>query len=219
MSDIVQRMSLAHIKLCEGQGAEMEWTIIFAGPDTSGRHADLRLENLSRIRGGPVRGIATVGRYCPYEEMIPAFCRHLGVGFPDPERLEGLAWRCAHQSDHRAGRDGVASHVAAGDGHQAASPEQRTILENVLKGDPDSPLQRLELLKLIFEQTDAFNQAEMLVEKSREARRETLADAVQPESLRHYLYFLIDTVLAPEEGAAEPENGPVLVSLSFPEES
>ena len=101
---------------------------------------------------------------------------------------------------------------------KAASPEQRTILENVLKGDPDSPLQRLELLKLIFEQTDAFNQAEMLVEKSRE-RAEALADAVQPESLRHYLYFLIDTVLAPEEGAAEPENGPVLVSLSFPEES
>ncbi|MCA8983639.1 MAG: polyprenyl synthetase family protein [Planctomycetaceae bacterium] len=219
VSDIVQRMSLAHIKLCEGQGAEMEWT----------NHPSLDLTPLDAMQIYALKtspafeaalyaGLRLSGDIAPYEEMIPAFCRHLGVGFQILNDLKD--WRGDVRNKVITGQDAMALRptLLLAMAIKAASPEQRTILENVLKGDPDSPLQRLELLKLIFEQTDAFNQAEMLVEKSRE-RAEALADAVQPESLRHYLYFLIDTVLAPEEGAAEPENGPVLVSLSFPEES
>ena len=98
---------------------------------------------------------------------------------------------------------------------QAANDEQKKTLENILKGIPESDTQRLEMLRTIFEQTDVFNQAELLVEKSRE-RAEALAESVQPASLQQFLYFLIDTVLAPEEDLppeiAQESN---LVSLSL----
>ena len=57
-----------------------------------------------------------------------------------------------------------------------------------------------------------FEKAQSLIEKSR-ARAETLADEVQPDSLRQLLYFLVDMVLAEESTEPAIAAGHTLVPL------
>jgi hypothetical protein len=65
----------------------------------------------------------------------------------------------------------------------------------------------------VLEETGVFKKADALVEKSR-ARAEALADNVDNEKLRQLLYFLVDTVLAPEDDQQPTvEPSPVMVSL------
>jgi geranylgeranyl diphosphate synthase, type II len=218
VGDIVQRMSQAHIKLCEGQGAEMAWT---SQPSMDLTPLDAMqiyaLKTSPAFEAALYAGLRLAGDIAPYEEMIPAFCRHLGVGFQILNDLKD--WRGDVSNKVITGQDAMALRptLLLAMALKGANSQQRDTLERILQGDPESPLQRLNLLKQIFEQTDVFSQAEMLVDKSRE-RAESLVEQVEPESLQQYLYFLIDTVLASEEDtspAGAGNQGPVLVSLSM----
>lgn len=86
---------------------------------------------------------------------------------------------------------------------EAASPEQRDDLHDILTGTASPAAVRLRRLRRIYDACGVFEKAETLVDKSR-ARAESLADEVQPEALRQLLYFLVDTVLAEEEGHHPP---------------
>ncbi|HTN02352.1 MAG TPA: hypothetical protein VL132_10760 [Planctomycetaceae bacterium] len=69
----------------------------------------------------------------------------------------------------------------------------------------------MDRLKQLYMQLGVFEKAEALVDKCR-TRAEALADDTQPEELRQLLYFVIDTVLAPEaQGKPVPT-----VALSLP---
>ncbi|HUG90805.1 MAG TPA: hypothetical protein VML55_08235, partial [Planctomycetaceae bacterium] len=100
----------------------------------------------------------------------------------------------------------------------AATPDQRRELEEIYRPalvPCPSSLVPLDSLRRLFESLRVFEKAEALVDKSR-ARAEALADEVQPDELRQLLYFLVDTVLAPEEPAADesaPAGAQVLVPL------
>lgn len=212
VSDIVQRMSQAHIKLCEGQGAEMSWT---ANPSLELSPLDAMqiyaLKTSPAFEAALYSGIRLAGDAQPYEKMIPAFSRHLGVGFQILNDLKD--WRGDVRNKVIAGQDAMALRptVLLAMAIKGADESQRATLDSILKGET-GVLERMEHLKQIFEQLDIFSQAEQLVEKSRE-RAELLADDVQPESLRQFLYFLVDTVLAPEEQTVTQADHS-LVSLS-----
>ncbi len=212
VNDIVHRMSQAHIKLCEGQGAEMSWT---ASPSLELSPLDAMqiyaLKTSPAFEAALYSGIRLAGDARQYEKMIPAFSRHLGVGFQILNDLKD--WRGDVRNKVITGQDAMALRptLLLALAIKEASESQRAVLESILQGEA-SPLERLEQLKQIFEQLDIFSQAEQLVDKSRE-RAEMLADDVQPDSLRQFLYFLVDTVLAPEEEtAAQTDHS--LVSLS-----
>lgn len=218
VGDIVQRMSQAHIKLCEGQGAEMAWS---SQPSLDLTPLDAMqiyaLKTSPAFEAALYAGLRLSGDMAPYEEMVPAFCRHLGVGFQILNDLKD--WRGDVGNKVITGQDAMALRptLLLAMAIKGANSQQRNTLERILQGDPESPLQRMNLLKQIFEQTDVFSQAEMLVEKSRE-RAESLVEKVEPESLQQYLYFLIDTVLAPEDEVTPNgpgDQGPVLVPLSL----
>lgn len=212
VNDIVHRMSQAHIKLCEGQGAEMSWT---ANPSLELSPLDAMqiyaLKTSPAFEAALYSGIRLAGDARQYEKMIPAFSRHLGVGFQILNDLKD--WRGDVRNKVITGQDAMALRptLLLALAIKEASDSQREMLGSILQGEA-SPLERMEQLKQIFEQLDIFTQAEHLVDKSRE-RAEMLADEVQPDSLRQFLYFLVDTVLAPEEEtAAQTDHS--LVSLS-----
>ncbi len=212
VNDIVHRMSQAHIKLCEGQGAEMAWT---ASPSLNLSALDAMqiyaLKTSPAFEAALYSGIRLAGEASQHEKMIPAFSRHLGVGFQILNDLKD--WRGDVRNKVITGQDAMALRptLLLALAIQGASDSQRGILESILNGEA-GPLERMEQLKQIFEQLDIFSQAEQLVEKSRE-RAEKLADDVQPDSLRQFLYFLVDTVLAPEE-EDNSQTDHSLVSLS-----
>jgi geranylgeranyl pyrophosphate synthase len=204
-------MAAAHVKLCEGQGAEMAW---HSAADHSLAPLDAlqiyALKTSPAFEAALYAGIRMAGPVEPYAELIPAFCRHVGVGFQVLNDLKD--WQGDDNNKLIAGQDAQAMRptVLLALAAQAASEAQRQELRALLAGDTTDGL-RVGRLRRLLEQCGAFEQAEALVEKSR-SRAEALADDVEPVELRQLLYFLVDTVLAPETIEA-PSASDVLVAL------
>ncbi len=211
--DVTDRMAQAHIKLCDGQGAEMAWqsrpTIELTALDALQIYA---LKTSPAFEAALYSGLRMAGPLGENEEMVPAFCRHLGVGFQVLNDLKD--WRGDKNNKLVAGQDAKALRptVLLAMAIEAANQSQRDALQDIITGDPNDPL-RVERLRRIFEECGVFDKAEALVDKSR-ARAESLADDTQNEKLRQLLYFLVDTVLAPEEDEApKPVESEMLMSL------
>jgi geranylgeranyl pyrophosphate synthase len=211
-ADILDRMAAAHIKLCDGQGAEMAWQ---AQPDLKISPLDAlqiyALKTSPAFEAALYAGLRLAGDVKPYEEMVPVFCRHLGVGFQILNDLKD--WRGDDNNKLVAGQDGAALRptVLLALALQSANDVQRRELESLVTSTEPATL-RAGKLRRIFEACNVFDTAQSLVDKSR-SRAEGLADDIENEELRKLLYFLVDTVLAEEEAPAPDVRTSVLVSL------
>lgn len=209
-ADILDAFSAAHMKLCEGQGAELQWS-------RSGRH-DLTpaeamkiyaLKTSPAFEAALYAGIRMAGPVDDYAEMITQFSRHLGVAF---QILNDLSdWLGDDHNKLVAGQDAQSMRPTLlwAMAWEAAAPADREELLRVASSTY-SPHAKFEAFKRVFEKLGIFTKAQTLVEKSR-ARVETLADSVHPDPLRELLYFVIDTVLSEEHLPAAP--APVVVSM------
>ena len=214
--DITDSMAQAHIKLCDGQGAEMAWQ---NAPDWDFTPLDAlkiyALKTSPAFEAALFAGLRMAGDAGPYAELIPQFCRQLGVGFQILNDLND--W---HGDDHNkivAGQDALALRptLLLALALQTASAKQKQELKEIFESIGADAV-RVARLGRIFEDCDAFEKAQSLVDKSRN-RAEALADEVPCEELRQLLYFLVDTVLA-EEGEPTPReqqrhNDSMLLSL------
>jgi geranylgeranyl pyrophosphate synthase len=211
-ADIVDRMAAAHLKLCDGQGAEMRWQKV---PHSQIKPLDAlqiyALKTSPAFEAALYAGLRLAGPVAAYEEMIPAFSRHLGVGFQILNDLKD--WQGDNNNKLVAGQDALALRptLLLALAFEAATGELRQELDELVRGEkyPNDPTLRLAAIRRVFETCGVFEKADALVEKSR-ARAEALADEVQPDALRQLLYFLTDIVLAPET----PEAPQALLAAS-----
>lgn len=213
--DITDRMAAAHIKLCEGQGAEMAWQ---NDPDWGISPLDAlqiyALKTSPAFEAALYAGLRMANKSERYEELIPQFCRQLGVGFQILNDLND--WRGDDHNKLVAGQDALALRptVLLALALQAATAEQRSEIREILETSGQDTV-RLSRLRRIFTECDAFSRAEGLVDKSR-ARAEALADEIDSDEIRQLFYFFVDTVLA-EEGEPTPleqqQNDTTLMSL------
>ncbi|MFV0445386.1 MAG: polyprenyl synthetase family protein, partial [Planctomycetaceae bacterium] len=213
--DIVDNMASAHIKLCDGQGAEMAWQ---HNPDWNFTPLDAltiyALKTSPAFEAALFAGLRMAGPIDAYREMIPQFCRQVGVGFQILNDLKD--WQGDSNNKLVAGQDALALRptLLLALALEKATPAERQRIRELYEGDaPDD--ERLAELLQFFEASNVFDTAAALVAKSR-ARAESLADQVQPDELRQLLYFFIDTVLAEETPTTSAEQlDPPLVSLSL----
>jgi geranylgeranyl pyrophosphate synthase len=200
-ADIADRMAAAHVRLCDGQGAEMRWQGNQAGPlkpiDALQVYA---LKTAPAFEAALYAGLRLGGPIAPYEELLPAFARQLGVGFQILNDLKD--WQEDGNNKLISGQDAQALRptLLLALAFEAANDRQRSELEQIV-AQTQADLLRAGRLRRLFEECDVFTKAQALVEKSR-ARAEALADGVEAEAVRQFLYFLVDVVLAPE--CAEP---------------
>jgi geranylgeranyl pyrophosphate synthase len=197
-ADILDRMAAAHIKLCDGQGAEMAWQ---SAPDAGLTPMEAlkiyALKTSPAFEAALYAGIRLAGPVEKYEDVIPAFSRHLGVGFQILNDLKD--WRGDADNKLIAGQDAMALRptLLLALALQGANESQQAELEEIIAGKDDAS-SRVGRLRRLFNDLNVFETAEALVDKSR-ARAEALADEIEPDELRQLLYFFVDTVLAPEE--------------------
>ena len=209
-SDIMDRLAQAHLRLCEGQGAELRW----AGESLLNL-TTLDAMKLYALKTSPAfdaalyAGLRMAGPAEAYESMVPAFCRHLGVGFQILNDL--LDWEEQAPNKIVAGRDAELAKptLLLAMALEAAKGPVRDELTSVIL-EPLAATVRAEKLRKLYHKLGVFERAQTLVEKCR-SRAEALADEVQPEELRQLLYFLVDTVLA---DTSVPVPQVQLVSLS-----
>ena len=211
--DVLDRMAAAHVKLCDGQGAEMAWQ---NSPNLDITPLDAlqiyALKTAPAFEAALHAGLRMAGSVDQYDDMIPAFSRHIGIGFQILNDLKD--WQGDDDNKLLKGQDALALRptILLALAIQAADDVQREKLQAILTGDqPDGA--RIEILRSVFQSCGVFEKAEALVDKSRD-RAEALANDVEPDELRQLLYFLVDTVLAHETPEVRPHPD-VLVPLEI----
>jgi geranylgeranyl pyrophosphate synthase len=210
-ADILNRLADAHVKLSEGQGAELLWR---DGKEKSLTAIDAlklyALKTAPAFEAALYAGIRLAGPADAYEKMVGEFSKNLGVAFQILNDLKD--WDGDSDNKLLVGQDVLAARptlllALALEGLPAAGREELLALTErcrsegaSLNGETPRVLGRVREL---FAQAQVFDKAEKLIDKFR-AKAEAVADEVEPTELRELLYFLVDTVLD-RQPPPEPE--------------
>lgn len=195
VADILDNLADAHLRLSEGQGAELLW-----------RDArDKRLKPLDALKIYALKtspafeaalfsGIRLAGPADQYRESVRQFARNLGVAFQILNDLND--WQGDEHNKLSAGGDILGGRptvlwALALEGLTSAAQEE---LLSLVAGDDRTAGARIARIRELYEKAGVFERASRLIEKHQE-RAEAIADKVQPEELRRLLYYLIDSVL------------------------
>jgi geranylgeranyl pyrophosphate synthase len=211
-ADILDFLADAHLRLSEGQGAELLW-----------RDArDKRLKPLDALKiyalktapafeAAVYSGIRLAQPVAEYAEPVKQFARNLGVAFQILNDLQD--WRGDQHNKLAAGGDvlGGRPTILWALALEALPPaDQERLL--ALAADTTMPASaKVSLVRGYYEQAKVFEKALRLVDKHQE-RAEAVADNLQPEELRRLFYYLIDTVL---ERPTEPAPTPPVVKAAI----
>jgi geranylgeranyl pyrophosphate synthase len=209
-ADILNRLSEAHLKLSEGQGAELLWRDAAEKALTPLDALKIyALKTAPAFEAALYAGLRLAGPAEPYEKMVTEFSKNLGVAFQILNDLKD--WEGDSDNKMMAGQDVLAARptlllALALEGLTGADREE---LLGLLQPDVHETqavavgADHVARVRRLFERADVFIKAEKLIEKYR-ARAEAIADETEPTELRELLYFLVDTVLD-RQPPAEPE--------------
>lgn len=214
--DILNSMSTAHVRLCDGQGAEMAFQ---KSPDWNLTPLDAlqiySLKTSPAFEAALFAGLRMANHPLAQTDLVPQFCRHVGVAFQVLNDLKD--WQGDTDNKLVAGQDALALRptVLLALALKDANDEQKSELKEILSETHgrSSNHSRIERLREIFRACDVFEKAEFLVERSREKAESLVAD-IEDEQIRDLLQFFIETVLARELPPTPlEENNRVFVNL------
>jgi geranylgeranyl pyrophosphate synthase len=218
VADILDRLADAHLRLAEGQGAELVWR-----DSREKRLVPLDALKIYALKTAPAfeaalySGARLAGPADQYSEPIKQFARNLGIAFQILNDLND--WdgddhnKLAVGGDVLGGRPTLLLALAL---ESLSADDQADLLSLISSSARDprapSPESRVARVRQLYGQAGVFEKASRLVEKHRE-RAETIADEIQPEELRALLYYLIDSVL----DHTQPVLPPVLTTIGAKE--
>ncbi len=214
--DVLNSMSTAHIRLCDGQGAEMAFQ---KSPDWNLTPLDAlqiyALKTSPAFEAALYAGLRMANHPLASTDLVPQFCRHVGVAFQVLNDLKD--WQGDTDNKLVAGQDALALRptVLLALALKDANEQQRAELKEILSETPGRSTNhnRVDRLREIFKACDVFEKAEMLVERSREKAESLVAD-IENNQIRDLLHFFIETVLAKDLPPTPLEENPgVFVQL------
>jgi geranylgeranyl pyrophosphate synthase len=195
VADILARFADAHVRLSEGQGAELLWR---DGDKGALRPIDAlsiyALKTAPAFDAALYAGLRLAGPADGYNHMVRTFCRHVGVAFQILNDLDD--WSGDPRNKRRAGGDASAMRptLLLAFALEAALPAQREELSALIAAERREAAAVSRLCD-IYRECGAFDQAQQLARKYRERAR-AVADEAKPAELRELLGFLVDTLLA-----------------------
>lgn len=212
-ADILNKFSEAHLRLSEGQGAELLWR---DARDKSLSALDAlkiyALKTSPAFEAALYSGLRLAGDAEGYEKPVHEFSKALGVAF---QILNDLAdWQGDSHNKLLGGQDALAARptLLLALALEGSTPVDRAELLGLLAGQgPDDREVKLARVRVLFTRAGVFLKAEKLIEKYR-AKAESIADEIEPVELRELLYYLVDTVLERQTASVEAE--PVLHQLT-----
>jgi len=209
-ADILDKLADAHLKLSEGQGAELLWR---DAPNQALTTLDAlkiyALKTSPAFEAALYSGVRLAGPAEKYEKLIADFSRNIGVAFQILNDIKD--WTGDEDNKVVSGQDVLAARptLLLALALEGASPAQREELLHLIRNsrhseaEDDSVVHRVRHL---YFATKVFEKADKLVDKFR-AKAESLADEVEPTELRELLYYLVDSVLEkgdlPQQGVTQ----------------
>jgi geranylgeranyl pyrophosphate synthase len=194
--DVLDSLAAAHMRLTEGQGAELLWR------DAKDRRLSpldalkvYALKTAPAFEAALLSGMRLAVDVEPFREAIRTFSRNMGVAF---QILNDIGdWtgddtnKVSSGSDVSGGRPTLLWALAL----QALPDDDVKELLGLAQRDCGlSDSQHLRRVRQLYHKADVFETALRLVDKH-QARAEQVADAIEIDALRRLLYFLVDTVL------------------------
>ncbi|MFM2097310.1 MAG: hypothetical protein RIS70_4434, partial [Planctomycetota bacterium] len=213
VADILDGLADAHLRLSEGQGAELLWRD--AGDK---RLTPLDALKIYALKTSPAfeaalfSGIRLAGPVDEYREPIRHFARNMGVAFQILNDLND--WRgdnhnkLAIGGDILGGRPTVLWALAL----EGLPAEKQAELLSLIQATEDSAAIRVARVRELYEEAGVFEKAMRLIEKHHE-RATDVARKIQPAALQRLMLYLLDTVL---EMPAEPSPEPAPAAASPP---
>jgi geranylgeranyl pyrophosphate synthase len=199
--DILDRLADAHMKLSEGQGAELIWR--------DSRNKRLTPTDALKIYGlktAPAfeaalhTGARLAGRTEKYAEPMAQFARNLGIAFQIINDLNDWLGdnhnKLAAAGDVLGGRPTVLWALAI----EGLSGDDRAELEAIAASQPLAD-NDVRSIRRLYETAGVFEKAAQLVEKYQQ-RAEAIAASIAPEGLQQLFYYLIDMVLERRQHSA-----------------
>jgi geranylgeranyl pyrophosphate synthase len=194
--DVLDSLATAHLRLAEGQGAELLWR------DAKDRNLTpldalkvYALKTSPAFEAALTSGIRLAGDMEPYREAIRTFSRNLGVAF---QILNDIGdWIGDESNKLSAGGDVIGGRPTLLWALALQALPETEQAELLSLGDPANTIQdahRVREVRRLYDRAGVFETAMKLVDKH-QARAEQVADEIEVEGLRRLLYFLVDTVL------------------------
>jgi geranylgeranyl pyrophosphate synthase len=193
--DILNALAEAHLKLSEGQGAELLWR-----DSRDKRLTPLDALKIYALKTSPAfeaafySGARLAGPVEQYAEAIKLFARNLGVAF---QILNDLGdWQGDEHNKLAAGLDTLGGRptILWALALESLSPAKQAELLSLVADDSRAAPERIARVKQLYQEAGVFEKAHKLIDKHQQ-RAEQVADGLEPESLRRLLYYFIDTVL------------------------
>ncbi|MCA9134490.1 MAG: polyprenyl synthetase family protein, partial [Planctomycetales bacterium] len=209
-TDILNLLAEAHMRLSEGQGAELHWR-----DARNKRLLPLDALKIYALKTSPafeaalLSGIRLAGPIADYAAPIKQFARNVGVAFQilnDLQDWEGDSNnKLSLGADILGGRPTLLWALAL-EGLPADGQQE---LLDLVSDNTRAAEYRVQRVRQLYRQAKVFEKAHRMVDKHQE-RAEAIADEIGPDELRRLLYYLVDTVLE------RPAAGPIPTVISTP---
>jgi geranylgeranyl pyrophosphate synthase len=229
-ADILHRLATAHLKLAEGQGAELLWRASCQKELTPLDALRIyALKTAPAFEAALYAGLRLASPADRFDPLIGQFSRNLGIAFQIVNDLKD--WEGDGDNKLVAGSDVLAARptLLLALALEASEPVQRDELLGLIEkckaraaqsaATPDlidlEGKMLVENIGRLFAQTQVFAKAHALVDKYH-SRALALAAPVEPMELRDLLSFLVEAVLHGREVTPpKTERWPVLRTGSF----
>ncbi|AWM38253.1 Octaprenyl-diphosphate synthase [Gemmata obscuriglobus] len=209
-ADVLDKLADAHIKLSEGQGAELLWR---EAKDKSLTTLDAlkiyALKTSPAFEAALYTGVRLAGEATAYEKLIADFSRNVGVAFQILNDIKD--WTGDEDNKLVSGQDVLAARptLLLALALEGSTPAQREELLHLIvqsRTTAANPEEIVARVRRLYFAAKVFEKADKLVDKFR-AKAESLADEVQPTEFRELLYYLVDSVLEkptlPQQGVTQ----------------
>ncbi len=201
-ADILDKLADAHIKLSEGQGAELLWRDAKNKALTTLDALKIyALKTSPAFEAALYTGVRLAGEATSYEKMIADFSRNVGVAFQILNDIKD--WVGDDDNKLVSGQDVLAARptLLLALALEGSSPALREELLHLIASARNAGTDADEIVarvRHLYFAAKVFEKADKLVDKFR-AKAESLADEVQPTEFRELLYYLVDSVLEKPE--------------------
>lgn len=194
VNDILERLSQAHEKLAEGQGAELFWR--------NGGNMEIKpldalkiyaLKTAPAFEAALYAGMRLAGPLGDRETLVAEFSRNLGVAYQIINDMKD--WDGDDNNKLVRGQDVLSARptLLLALALEAATPAQKHELREVL-ADAEKCECAIHRVRQIYTAHKVFEQAETMVRKYR-GRCEAVAASATPDALRELLSFFVNTLL------------------------
>jgi geranylgeranyl pyrophosphate synthase len=197
VSDMLDCLAKSHLRLAEGQGAELFWR---DARDKRLTPADAlkiyALKTAPAFEAAMYLGARLAGGTEGLETFIRQFSRHLGIAFQILNDLKD--WEGDDHNKLLAGGDVLKGRptVLWALALTSLSESSQEELEQLVNDSALSLESRFQRVCQLYREAGVFEKARQLVDRYQQ-RAEEVADEVEPDELRRLMYYMVDTILEP----------------------